>query len=439
MGTAPTLLSSASRREHSQSEKTCPSRRVASGDCYGRQIIVFESPCVRTFNFGRRPLTPQPESFADQREQSASATTSTVPRIVFGIFLLSLTLIAYFVPYYDWDLVAYTGAAIALHEKEDRVIQTEAYTALREELPEDDYQDIASGSDFRRDVAANPDHFKQQLRFYQIRPLYIRFLALLHDLGVGYVQATRLISSLSFFGLGLLLFFWAGRYVKSWSVIVGVLLLLITPVIFTAARTGSPDAISALSVVFGSYLVIERKQSVFGCVLLLLSLCLRTDNVVFVLLLLIWIAVTRSGRPRMLVTGFVVMSVITVFSINRIEHSYPWPTLMLNTENPIVNPADVKPTFGVNGYLSAVSEMVDEASQSSVMVFPFLAALALFSRKLTAQWIGLITVILLSWAVHVVLFPHIEDRYFVAGSAMIGVAALAAFLSKQPTGLATME
>lgn len=253
------------------------------------------------------------------------------------------------------------------------------------------------------------------------------------------MQATRLISSLSFFGLGLLLFFWAGRYVKSWSVIIGVLLLLITPVIFTAARTGSPDVISALSVVFGSYLVIERKQSVFGCVLLLLSLCLRTDNVVFVLLLLVWIGATRSGRTRMLVAGFAVMSVITVFSINRIEHSYPWSTLMLNTENPIVNPADVKPTFGVNGYLTAASEMVNEASQSSVMVFPFLAALALLSRKLTAQWIGLIIVILASWAAHVVLFPHIEDRYFVAGSAMIGVAALAAFLSRQPMGLATME
>jgi hypothetical protein len=73
------------------------------------------------------------------------------------------------------------------------------------------------------------------------------------------------------------------------------------------------------------------------------------------------------------------------------------------------------------------------------MVFPFLAALALLSRKLPSQWIGLIIVILLSWAAHVVLFPHIEDRYFVAGSAMIGIGALTAFLSTQPKRLASME
>jgi hypothetical protein len=310
---------------------------------------------------------------------------------------------------------------------------------LREELPEDDYHDIAAGSDFRRDVAGNPDHFKQQLRFYQIRPLYIRLLALLHDLGIGYVHAARLISAVAFLILGMLLFAWGRRYVAEWPSAIGVLLLLITPVIFTAARTGSPDAISALTVVLGSYVILERNQFAIGSSLLLLSLFLRTDNVIFVMLLVAWLAITKGGRVRFVAAGLAVACLVSVFAINRIEHSYPWSTLMQNTANPIVNPAEVKSAIGISDYLSAVYEMVDEASQGSVLVFPFLAGAVLMSRKISAQWTGLVKVILLSWAAHIVLFPHIEDRYFVAGSAMIGIGALTAFLSTPPKRLASME
>ena len=89
-------------------------------------------------------------------------TLTRLPHTIFSALLLALTLLAYFVPYYDWDLVAYTGSAIALSERDPGAIQTKAYDALRHELPEDDYADIVSGSDFRRDVSHNADHFRQR-------------------------------------------------------------------------------------------------------------------------------------------------------------------------------------------------------------------------------------------------------------------------------------
>jgi hypothetical protein len=72
--------------------------------------------------------------------------------------------------------------------------------------------------------------------------------------------------------------------------------------------------------------------------------------------------------------------------------------------------------------------MVDEASENSVMVFPFLAAIALFSSRTPDRLKRLVKIVLLSWAAHVIIFPHIEDRYFIAGAAMIGVAATAGLL-----------
>jgi hypothetical protein len=350
-------------------------------------------------------------------------------RLLFSLLLLGITLLANFIPYYDWDLVAYVGSAIALHEHDSTVIQQQAYAALRTELPEDDFADIARGSEFRSDVAKNANHFRQQLRFYQIRPLYIWTLAALHGLGMGYVQATRIVSAAAFFLIGVLMRGWLLRYVTELQASICAILLLIAPVLFTSARTGSPDALSALVVLLGVYASIERDAVLFGSALLLLSLTLRTDNVLFVFLFLAIEALRRSGKRISATAALAPLAAISiVLMINHTEHSYPWAVLMRNTAMPIVNPAEVSPKISPSDYVAAVHDMVDEASENSVMVFPFLAAIALFSLRTPDRLKRLVKIVLLSWAAHVIIFPHIEDRYFIAGAAMIGVAATAGLL-----------
>lgn len=366
-----------------------------------------------------------------EQSDGLQAPRATWPRLLFSILLLALTLTAYYVPYYDWDLVAYVGSAIALHERDPKLIQTQAYDTLRSELPEEDYLDIANGSYFRRDVAGNPGHFRQQLRFYQIRPLYIRLLAWIHGVGIQYVNATRLLSAASFALIGILLFLWARRYIDEPRAAICIPLLLVTPVLFTSARTGSPDALSAFVVLLGCFELIEDRRAVLGGVVLLPSLFLRTDNVIFILFLLAGFVLSRNGvRDRISAAILAILAVMIVFGINRVEHSYGWPVLMQNTAIPIVNPAEVSPTITAADYLEAVRDMVDEARQNSVTVFPFLAALALLSSG-TAKALKRITaIVLLSWAAHIVLFPHIEDRYFISGSVLIGIAALSALLGR---------
>jgi hypothetical protein len=134
---------------------------------------------------------------------------------------------------------------------------------------------------------------------------------------------------------------------------------------------------------------------------------------------------TTTPKKRVLPVMLALLSLAILFAINRTEHSYPWTLLMQNTANPIVDPAEVTPRFTAGDYLSAWHDMLDEAAESSVVVFPFLAALALLSQRLTAEWTRLIKIVLLSWAAHIILFPHIEDRYFVAGATITGTGILA--------------
>ena len=356
-----------------------------------------------------------------------SPRTRKISRAGFGLLLLALTILAYFIPYYDWDLVAYVGSAITLREHDSKLIQQQAYTELRNELPEDDYSDIATGSDFRRDVAQNAQHFRQQLRFYQIRPLYIWSLAGLHASRIGYVEATRLLSVVSFALIGVLLQFWLRRHVGEMQAYICVLLLLITPVLFTSARTGSPDALSAFVVLLGTYFLIEHNAPIVGSALLLISLLLRTDNVVYVFIVCTVAAALRTSekKARVIPAIAAIAAIGIVLTINHTEHSYPWPVLMQNTTTPIVNPAEVSPKISVSDYFADVHDMIDEARENSVTVFPFIAALALFALQTPSKLKRLVKIVLLSWAAHLVLYPHIEDRYFIAGAAMIGVAAVA--------------
>jgi hypothetical protein len=357
-------------------------------------------------------------------------------RLLFGVLLLAITLTAYFIPYYDWDLVAYVGSTIALNEQDSSVIQQQAYAALRTGLPEEDYADIASGSDFRSDVAKNADHFRQQLRFYQIRPLYIWILAGLHRLAMGYVQATRIVSAAAFFLIGVLVQAWLRRYVGEIEAGTCAILLLLAPVLFTSARTGSPDALSAFVVLLGVYFSIEHDAALVGSALLLLSLSLRTDNLLFVLLFSGVETLRANGQRIRAATALAALSAIAmVLMINHAEHSYRWAVLMQNTATPIVNPADVSPRISISDYFASVHDMVDEARENSVTVFPFIAAIALFSSRTPSQFKRLVKIVLLSWAAHVIIFPHVEDRYFIAGAVMIGLAAVLGLLETTKASL----
>jgi hypothetical protein len=412
---------------------------TASMDRHGRRFIEFDcrsaerTSALLTFqcdsrwrqsanlisNSGHRELR------IDQRR-----STSTLTRIAFAFALAALSALSYFTPYYDWDLAAYVGCAIATHESNPATIYGDTIADLRRELPQDAYDEITAASDFRLDLSKNPQHFVQQLRFYRIRPLYIRALVALHALGLGYIAAAQLISIAAFAGIGLLLFIWTSGKVGGAAAAICVSLLLFTPVLFTSARTGSPDALSAFVVLLGTYLLVKRKAITSAAVLLLISLFIRTDNILYVTLLCCWQAWRSTGkRTRLYWISAALLAVICVFSVNRVEHSYGWRMLMQNTETPIVNPAEIAPDFSVRDYFAAWIDTVDEARENSVLVFPFLAVLVLLTGRAEATMSGLVKIVLLSWLARLLLFPHIEDRYFISGSALIGIAAISTLVT----------
>jgi hypothetical protein len=108
-----------------------------------------------------------------------------IPAAIYASFLILAGWLAYQFPYNDWDVLAYVGCAMNLSERDQGKIHAQVFEQARAELPEDDFNEMTTAVPFRRDVAANPWHFAEQLPFYSIGPLYIGLMASIHRLGAS--------------------------------------------------------------------------------------------------------------------------------------------------------------------------------------------------------------------------------------------------------------
>src|SRR6185312_1521281 len=91
-------------------------------------------------------------------------------------------------------------------------------------------------------------------------------------------------------------------------------LLMVTPAIVVLGRIGTPDALSSLLLLSSAWALV--RQRIFPAVLLLLaSIWTRTDNILFVVLVLAWLAATSKLSPSQSAI-FGVVSAASVLVIN---------------------------------------------------------------------------------------------------------------------------
>ena len=336
--------------------------------------------------------------------------------------------LAYVWPFPEWDALAYIGCTIALHEPNAEAMHAQVYDEARNGYSEDAVDELVNGSAFRHDVAENANHFAQQLPFYRVRPVYIRVIARLHRLGLTYVHAIQLVSAVSFALFGILVFRWAAAHVSARMAAIGSALLMVTPGAFTAARTGTPDMLSGLVVLWGTYLLVEQRRAVLGPAVLAAAVWLRTDNIVYLGIMLLWYAWIRRPSVRFsrpLSIGLLAAALASVLAINYAAHTYGWRILMQNTAEAITTPGETVPSFGLTGYLYTWIDVVDQTRETTFLAFIFLAGLLLLSPATPRKFRELTGVLLAAAAARLMLFPHIEDRYFVAMYAILGIAAMA--------------
>jgi hypothetical protein len=347
-----------------------------------------------------------------------------------GLFAV-LALRIYQKPAFNMDMLGHMANAVVLEDSDPVSIHRKVYNEINLYVPPAN-RELLFGHDAtapddqnasRADRRTNPYHFAEYLPCYAIRPVYNELLRLLAKMGFSLVQATKLISTASYFFLGILIFIWLRRYLDSRYAATFSLLLMICPPIKELGQLTTSDCLSTAVTLASLYLIFEHHQFAIGVGILLASIYVRTDNAILTGLVVVGLLVQKqldfwkAGALLLVALG-------SVLAINHFSGDYGMKMLYYRNfiGNP-PNPGEFVAQFTPRDYLRAFRSGITNTADGFFLPF-FFAGLAGFLRpgNLVLKIVGALMCLYL--LLHFILLPNYVDRWF--GGYYIAMGMLAA-------------
>jgi hypothetical protein len=210
-------------------------------------------------------------------------------------FFLILTLLTGFlgmIPGYNGDMSFYIATALNFEGRSDRQAITGAKEVIQTELKDEK----AVSHIYNLDHAAF-----NILDYYRIKPLYVLLVILFHRMGFSYIIATIIPSLISFFLIGCLVFYWSSKkFNPITTLLVSSGLMLMNPSLILA-RLSTPDALSNFFILVCLYRIYFEKKYMWTSLILMVTLLVRLDNFIAVLILLTLMRFwpEKAARTRM--------------------------------------------------------------------------------------------------------------------------------------------
>ena len=257
-------------------------------------------------------------------------------------------------------------------------------------------------------ILDSPVHLGQLEPLYAIKPLYVRAIEATSFTRLPIQARINLISAVSLFGIALVVLAWTGK--PGYSA-----LLLATSAIVILGRMGSPDGLSALVVLAGLW-AINRNRFLIGVLLLLVSIWIRTDNLLLVIAVLGYLLWQKRMTP-VDVGVFSALSLGSVMFMNHFSGNYGWRVLFQYSFIGGGSPADIVPRFGLAQYLGVVARNAETIiPQVAIWVL-----LGIVAWKWSSPDRGLLIPVWAAVVAHFALYPSPEARYLVWAFIVTGV------------------
>jgi hypothetical protein len=333
------------------------------------------------------------------------------------------------------DSIQYMGNALLMEERDPVRVHERVYAEVDRSVPKiardhllgRDAGATADQNRSRQARAANAGTFAEFLPFFAIRPLYNQTLWLVSKTGVGLVRGGILISVVSYFLLGILVFGWIVRYTGGVFALAFSLLLMIIPPLLELGRDTTSDALATLVAFAALYLIFERQRLLPGMTLLLASLYFRSDFLVLAgpVLLACW----RERRLEFWKAGVLaLLAVGSVLGINHFAGDYGIGMLYYrNFVSVPTAPGEMTVHLSFKEYLSALKSGVTLVTESFFLPFLLLGMIAVVSKRMRALFAVALAYVLL----HFLVLPNWEERWFGLFYLAMGVCAASAMGAMQ--------
>lgn len=264
-------------------------------------------------------------------------------------------------------------------------------------------------------ILDSPQHLAQLEPLYAIRPLYLDAVETAVYVTPSIQKAISLVSALALFMIGIVLLAWTMR-----PVFCG--LIMASPAIVIVGRAGTPDALSALCIVTATWLLMKDRISP-AVLLLLLSLFIRTDNILFALIALAWLTVRQKivWAHSVILTG---LSVASIFFINHFSGNYGWEVLFRHSFIGGKYPAEITSHLLATEYLSVFVRGLIEIGGQELALWTLLGVGAWYILPRSSAYRSLLSLVAIAAVSHFLLFPSPENRYFTWAYLIVGAAFL---------------
>ena len=322
------------------------------------------------------------------------------------LIVISLACIA--MPKCNFDGVFYS--ALASGSNDPLVLQG----AGAEFLSHQSDRSELNASPYENDMMINADHFKQQLPFYSVKPLYVLLLRVLHICGAGW-RSGAIISAICYFLLGVVVHRWLGAHYANLSVSLYAASLMLSPTLLQIVRWTSPDLVSILISVTAIWCILELRKPLSAAVLLLAGIWVRPETVVFCSF--VFLAILLS---RMMAASWVCcLETMAATSYVLISHcAYPVRVLFyVSIVNRSFTPSQVHFALTPQVRLHYLTKSVQEL----VLMNPFLsvpvllvAVIFITRKKRNPISVMIATASLVSFAIAYAVLPHFEARYYIS-------------------------
>ncbi len=316
------------------------------------------------------------------------------------VFCLGLSFVCYRRPLSD-DFDRYVYEAIVRGRTQP---MEDVYAVVKHESPRAEASTILD----------SPQHLRELEPLYAIRPLYIEIISWLSAV-LPIQRAINLISAACLFAIGVIALVWTQQPLLS------ALLMASYPVL-SLGRLGTPDALAGLLAVSALWLIQQRDRHFLALCILFVSLGVRTDNLVLLLAVLGWLLWEK--RIAVYTAGLLAaIALAIVLGINHWAGSYGWVVLFRYSFISGRYPAQEPHTLAVREYFAALF------SGAAVILTRISVWLLL---GLLAYWRKPNRILLVAGAaaaLHFLMFPSPEDRYFVWAYIIAAISFICSFES----------
>ncbi len=322
-------------------------------------------------------------------------------------------------PYYNWDMLPYIGVAYRLGGASVEEAHMRTYAVSEAAAPAREHRWNTQGGAYRRTVTRDPAAFGQQLPFYSVKPAYPALMLALMRTGLNGVDASVWISRAAYLGIGVILLLWLASFLAPIPAVATTAGVMGLPFVLDLARLSTPDALSTLLVLPALWLVFDQRRLRAGTALLVLSVPVRPDNLLWVVVVAAYGALRRR-EDRKAAVAFVGVATLAYLIQAQASGNLGWVTLFHHSfVERLAHPATLEPSLSLPGYLWIYLRETHPVSLPRFILLFALLGVWLFVARVrrhgrSDDGAALVAAFGVFAALHWLVYPG-EDRFLVAG------------------------